>query len=535
MAPVFPRYPALYQINTRVWLHELARDLERPVTLDGVPDTALDQIAARGFDWVWLLGIWQTGPASRGVARSLPNLLREFHEVLPDLTEEDITGSPFAVQGYQVHKDFGGDGALRRLRQRLAERGLRLVLDFMPNHTALDHPWVQGRPDFYIHGTDADLAREPQNYRRVITSQGSAVLAHGRDPYFPGWTDTFQLNYRHPGLREAMMTELARIAERCDGVRCDMAMLILPEVIQRTWGQASSPSGGAPPVDTSFWLEAIARVRASHPDFRFMAEVYWDLEWTLQQQGFDYTYDKRLYDRLLARAAGAVRGHLHADLDFQNKSARFLENHDEPRAAAAFPPPVHEAAAVMTFLVPGLRFFHEGQLEGRKIHVPVQLRRRPDEPVDGDVRDFYLRLLACLRRPEVRQGHWQLLECRPAWEGNPTWDQFIAFTWEGPNRQRLLVTVHYGPFPGQCYVGLPFGDLAGRSFLLRDLLGPARYERDGSELARHGLYLDMPAWGYHVFEMSPRDRGASEDPPRGLWQGVLLGILASGVGYLSRG
>ena len=124
-----------------------------------------------------------------------------------------------------------------------------------------------------------------------------------------------------------------------------------------------------------------------------MAEVYWDLEWTLQQQGFDYTYDKRLYDRLREGHARPVREHFHAGLDYQNKLARFLENHDEPRAAATFPPEVHEAAAVITFLSPGLRFFHQGQFEGRKKRISPHLCRGPDEPVDQQLEQFYDRLL----------------------------------------------------------------------------------------------------------------------------------------------
>jgi hypothetical protein len=106
-----------------------------------------------------------------------------------------------------------------------------------------------------------------------------------------------------------------------------------------------------------------------------MAEVYWDLEWTLQQQGFDYAYDKRLHDRLREGRARPVCEHFHAGLDYQDKLARFLENHDEPRAAAAFPREVHEAAAVITFLSPGLRFFHEGQFRGRKKRISPHLCR----------------------------------------------------------------------------------------------------------------------------------------------------------------
>jgi len=495
------RFPSLYQINTRVWLQELSQRLGRPASFDTIPDQDLDEIARFGCDWVWFLGVWQTGAAGRQISQSQPSWRREYQQILPDLKEDDIAGSPFAIVRYSVHVDFGGDEALARLRERLRRRGLKLLLDFVPNHMALDHPWVQEHPEFFIQATEAELAREPHNFCRATGPAGPLVLAHGRDPYFPGWPDTLQLNYRHAGLREAMIGELRKLATMCDGLRCDMAMLVLPEVFTRTWGNASLPRNGQPPVDAPFWPEATARTRAQHPDFLFMAEVYWDLEWALQQQGFDYTYDKRLYDRLHARDAGAVRGHLCAEADFQRKSVRFLENHDEPRAAGAFCRNVHLAAATVTFLVPGLRFFHEGQFEGRKVRVSVHLGRRPVEPVDPVIADYYKRLLDCLKRAELRDGRWQLLSCRAAWEGNPTWERFITSAWEGTDGKRLLVTVNYGPTRGQCLVQLPLANLRGKKCLLQDLMGTASYAWNGDDLASSGLYLDMPEWGYHVFEL----------------------------------
>jgi hypothetical protein len=497
-----PLYPSLYQINIRVWLGELARALGRPATFDVVHDAALDRIASLGLDWVWLLGVWQTGPTSRHVARNVAELRREYRACLPAFREDDIVGSPFAIQDYTVHADFGGNAALERLRERLARRGLRLLLDFVPNHTALDHAWARTRPELYIGGSEADLACSPHNYTPVQTLQGARILAHGRDPYFPGWTDTLQLNYRHPELRQTMRQELVRIAQQCDGVRCDMAMLLLPEVIARTWGDASLPAGVAP-VDAPFWSEAIDHIRRVRPDFCFIAEAYWDLEWTLQQLGFDYTYDKRLYDRLRDQDAGAVRGHLRADLDFQRKSVRFLENHDEPRAAATFPGPQQQAAATVAYLVPGLRFFHEGQLDGRKVKVPVQLARRPNEPPDPFIQDYYARLLQCLKGPQVRSGPWRLLECWPAWTDNTTCERFIAGAWGEPPGPWLLTVVNYGSHPGQSYVRLPFAGLSGKAWLLSDCLGPARYQRPGHDLAANGLYLDLQAWGYHAFEVTP--------------------------------
>ncbi len=489
-----PLYPSLYQINTRVWLTELARSLGRPVTLDDVPDHELDRLADGGFDWIWLLSVWQTGPTAQRISRANREWRKEFQETLPDLREEDIAGSGFAIAGYVVNSALGGDAALARLRERLRRRGLRLMLDFVPNHMAPDHPWAEQHPDYFVHGSEIDLARAPQNYTRVNTSRGSLLLAYGRDPYFPGWPDTLQLDYGNPATQDAMLAELTRISAQCDGVRCDMAMLILPEVFERTWGIRPEP----------FWPKAITSIRRKYPEFLFMAEVYWDLEWTMQQQGFDYAYDKRLYDRLRDGHPQAVRGHLQAGLDYQNRLARFLENHDEPRAAATFPTGCHEAAAVITFLAPGLRFFHQGQFEGRLKRISPHLVRGPNEPVNAALRRFYERLLEVLRRSVVRQGEWRLLECTPAWDGNASCEAVIAYGWQDAAGNRLLVAVNDANHQSQCYIRLPFGGLAGRQWWLRDLLGTAQYDRDGNDLQARGLYLDVPPWQCHLFEVTSR-------------------------------
>ncbi len=371
-------YPSLYQVNTRVLLTTLSRRLGWAATLDDISDADLDQIAANGFDWVWFLGVWQTGAVGRSISLSNPEWRQNFRNLLPDFSDADVSGSCFAITSYSVHTDFGGNAALDRLRGRIHDRGMRLLLDFVPNHMAPDHPWARQYPDYFVHGTASQLEQEPQNYTR----SDSEVLAYGRDPYFPGWPDTLQLNYANPALQEAMARELENIAAMCDGVRCDMAMLILPDVFQRTWGMR--------PAD--FWPTAIARARARNSCFVFMAEVYWDLEWTLQQQGFDYTYDKRLYDRLREALARPVRDHFRADMDFQRSSARFLENHDEPRAASDFPPAIHRAAAVLTFLCPGLRFIHQGQMDGFTRRIPVH--QTADAP-NRSILSCAISMLAC--------------------------------------------------------------------------------------------------------------------------------------------
>ncbi len=487
-----PRYPSLFQINTRVWLHRLSRELGRKLTLADIGEATIDAFAEEGFDWVWLLSVWRTGPAGRAVSCGNLQWREEFKSVLPDLTEDDICGSGFAIAAYAVSEALGGETALAHFRERLAARGIRLMLDFVPNHTAPDHAWVNSRPEFYVEGSEAASTAAPQNYLRVETVRGPRILAHGRDPNFPGWPDTLQLNYANPELQTAQIGELTTISGKCDGVRCDMAMLLLPEIFERTWGLTPTP----------FWPKATAAVRARYPAFTFMAEVYWDLEWTLQQEGFDYCYDKRLYDRLSARRAGRVRDHLRAGLDYQDKLARFLENHDEPRAAAEFDWPRHRAAAIATFLSPGLRFFHQGQFEGARLRIPAHLCRGPVESTIPEIAAFYAKLLKVLREtPAFRSGNWGQIEPWAAWDGNWTSDDFIAYAWAAEDGDRHVVVVNYSGNQSQCRLQLPFPAFRGKRLRLTDLLGSEVYDRDGGDLVDYGLYIDLAPWHFNVFDL----------------------------------
>jgi hypothetical protein len=491
-----PRYPSLLEINTRVWLCRLSREAGKPITLAEIGDATLDGLARQGFDWIWLLSVWRTGAASRAVSRSNATWRAEFQSALPDLREEDISGSGFAIGAYEVDEGLGGKAALADLRARLAKRGLRLMLDFVPNHTALDHPWAKTDPDFYVQGNAQSLAAAPENYCHVETDQGPRVLAHGRDPNFAGWRDTLQLNYANPALQAMQVAELASIAQECDGLRCDMAMLQLPDVFRRSWGVTPPP----------FWPRAIAAVRDAHPGFVFLAEAYWDLEWELQQQGFNYCYDKRLYDRLREADAAALRAHLAADLDYQDRLARFLENHDEARAAATFLWPRHQAAAIVSYFAPGLRLFHQGQLEGARVRLPVHLRRGPAEPPDPDIVAFYDSLLAALRRGRAfREGSWSFIAPQSAWAGNPTAGDLVAYAWGGPNGGSYVVAVNYSSHRGQCYLRLPFRELAGARFRLTDEMGTEVYERSGDGLVDRGLYIDLEGWCYNVFRLDRID------------------------------
>ena len=403
--------PAIYEINTAVWLggHSLA----------DVPARRWDAIAALGIDAVWLMGVWERSPAGLEIALGEPGLMASFEATLGELREGDVIGSPYCVRRYVVDERFGGRAGLAVARRELAARGMQLILDYVPNHVAPDHPWVTERPACFVRGPDGTIER-------------------GRDPYFPPWPDVLQLNAFVPELREAAAETLLDIGAQCDGVRCDMAMLMCNDVFARTW----DPTHHLTPPAEEFWPQLIARVKWTHPQLWFIAEAYWDMEWTLQQQGFDYCYDKRLYDRLVER--GDVRGHLTAALDYQDRLVRFIENHDEPRAAAVFWPEQARAAAVVVSTLPGARLYHDGQLSGRRKHIPVFLGRAPDEPVDAELRAFYAWLLP---RAHGLQGAWRLLESEPP---------LVSWAWDD-----AVVTVNLsdGPAGGLPPWGfrLPFG------------------------------------------------------------------------------
>jgi hypothetical protein len=352
---------------------------------------------------------------------------------------------------------------------------------------APDHPWVIEHPEYLVQGNADDAANDPASF----VSVGGKVFACGRDPFFPAWPDVLQLNAFQPGLRKAVIETLADIADQSDGVRCDMAMLMLNSVFERTWGNR----GGQRPA-TEYWVDVISAIKKAHPGFLFMAEAYWELEWQLQQQGFDYCYDKRLYDRLEHDSAENVRLHLCADLVYQEKLVRFIENHDEPRALSAFSPQKERTAAVVIATIPGAKLFHEGQFEGRKVRLPVFLGRRPDEPVDPDLPGFYRTLLKAASSEGLREGQWQLCE-RTGWPDNATYRNLIAWCWRSVGEYQLIV-VNLSDSGAQGHVQLPWDELTGKSWQMTDLFTGQMYERRGDEMCNPGMYVDLPPWGFHV-------------------------------------
>jgi hypothetical protein len=311
---------------------------------------------------------------------------------------------------------------------------------------------------------------------------------------------------------------LESIAGRCDGVRCDMAMLLLNDIFAKTWErfpvtnhqppitayQSPVTNPQSPITDPEFWSDAISAVKRTHSDFAFLAEVYWGLEPRLQALGFDYTYDKSLCDCLIARNNAGVQRHLlQTPPEGLARGAHFLENHDEKRIASLLSPPEHRAAALLILSLPGLRFLHEGQLSGARLKVPVQLLRRPFEPSDPEIYRIYEQLLTGLQTSAVGKGKGELLRPGEAWPGNPTVQNIILVQWQTEKSEFDLVAINLATHPSQCYAPLKIPEASTCNWSAKDILGQQEFVRDGAEIRKAGLFLDLPAHAAQLFHFHP--------------------------------
>lgn len=481
----WPAHPLIYEINTWVWLRRLSSKYQQKITLANVPAAELAELAAWGFDAVWLMGVWHRGRATR---MSALNYLHEYRQALPDVTDADVPGSAYAIRDYQAEHELGGRDGLASFRKQLRRMGIKLILDFVPNHVATDHRWTFEHPEYFARGSLLDFEERPSDYFVADTADsGGAVIARGRDPYFPAWIDTAQLDAFQPGLRQAAVDTLIDIGIQCDGVRCDMAMLMMNAVFAHTWNRDAD---ALPRRD--YWLEVIPAVREAHPQMLFMAEVYWDLEHELLRQGFDYTYDKRLYDRLANGEIGEIKSHLKADLDFLRSNIRFIENHDERRAMEVFGEDRQRPAAALICTLPGAALLHQGQLSGRRIKLPVQINRGAEEDSHPLLARFYRRLLNEVRSELYRAGVWQLRAAQAIHSGDHTQENLIAYSWQQRETTRLVI-VNLSSEWSRARLDLSdWTWLAQRRWRLFDALSESFARQDGDAMLQDGLLLEVP-------------------------------------------
>ncbi len=488
------RHPTLYEINTRVWLHRFSGD-GSIVKLNEAPEEYWNDLRKMGIDAVWLMGIWETNNEIVERYCFEDGLVNEYKKALKDWRPADVSGSPYSIKQYKVNPEIGSEADLRSLKELLNGLGIKLILDFVPNHFSVGSDLLHSNPEIFLSVPSRYWDENKYTFFRLDGK--NEYYAHGRDPFFPAWQDTAQVNYFSADAREFMVSQLLNISELCDGLRCDMAMLALNNVFANTWGIALSEQNIVRP-EKEFWELAANAVRDVNPEFIFIAEAYWDLEYNLQQLGFDFTYDKKLTDRLRAGNVFELRGHLNADFNYQRKSLRFIENHDEERAVTAFGQHKERAAAVVTSTIMGMRFFHDGQFEGRKIKLPVQLNREPAEKVNKWLKNFYSKLLSIINEEVFHDGEWTMHYPVPAGPGDETYHNMLAWQWVLENERRLVV-VNFSDKTARCRIRLNLEEFGGE-FGLIDLWNKHKYVRNKSESVSRGVFIELGPYNSHIFK-----------------------------------
>jgi glycosidase len=490
--------PALYEINTYVWLYELSQQYGEPVTIGNVPAAEWDRFKALGCDYIWLMGIWKRSMSGFRIfqdeAEEYIPFISYINSIFPGWKEEDLVGSPYSVAAYEPDPFIGKWEDVDKAMEELHKRDMGLILDFVPNHTAPDHPWVFEHPDYYFQGNSEEFEKHPGVFSLIKDGERIIYAARGKDPYFPSWSDTVQLNHFNRETRKALINEVKKIAEHCDGIRCDMAMLVLNDIFQNTWGWMRKLSSQALPEE-EFWV----KVRQAIPGSLLMAETYWDTEWTLQQMGFDYVYDKKLYDRIASFSSGDIYLHLKADMNFQKRLIRFLENHDEKRSAEVFGKERLETVATLFSTLPGMRLYHQGQIEGKKLKISVQLRRITHEAADKEVKAFYERLLSITKQDVFHNGKWRLWEVYPLSDGSS--GNLIAYTWV-LGHQIKIVVINMSPSVSQGRIPLRDMVRSDSEYILTDELHGITYIRNGKDMENPGLIVILDSFKSHIFDIA---------------------------------
>jgi hypothetical protein len=489
----WPNHPRIYEINTWPWLTRLTEIFGHEIKLNNIPIELIDQEFSN-FDAIWTMGVWERSPRSRDIALQDEGLQKEFKKALRYFNTNDVVGSPYAIYYYHVDSHLGGLEGFSKFRTDLQKRGILIILDYVPNHVAIDHLWTLEKSDVFVKGTTNDLITKPFDFFSV----GKAVYAHGKDPNFPPWTDTVQINAFSKEAREKAIKTVLSIAEHCDGVRCDMAMLMTNEIFSRTWGDRV---GSAP--EKEFWEEIIPAVKRKFPNFKFIAEVYWDMEYSLQQQGFDFCYDKRLYERLVNDDAQKVKDHLKGDWAYEKKLLRFIENHDEPRAVTVFGEEASKAAATIVLSLPGARLIYDNQMHGYEIMVPIQLGRGPIEEDKTDITIFYDNLLKAIPGREFNESSWDFCEVSPIEPGDSSYNNIISYIWKN-NSDILMIVVNYSLIRSKAHIKINSFNYEPGDWIFEDLLAHKKYVYQSKNLNEYGLFVELSPWQSHIFKIEKK-------------------------------
>lgn len=419
----------MYLINTRLWFNGLGIK-----SIDDVPDTEWEKLFEK-YDNFWFMGIYR--PSQKG-QENAKKYWEQYQYYLPDIDKEkDVVSSPFAVPEYYPNPAIANSWQeWDKMVEKLHQKGKRVFIDFVPNHTALDHPWVESHPEYYIQGDKQQYQDNPSHFVEIIDNHGQIrYLAHGKDPYFDPWSDTLQLNYANLELQKRMEEELINLSKHADGFRCDMAVLITPDVFLKTWGSYLSNEEkqnlesslqnrdeDKQNLEFSFWRRVVSRLkeattREGENKFELIAEAYWEVDKI--EKYFDFIYNHDLYKQIVETLGNGPNIDLKSHLDYLLRNPNndkkhwvfYTENHDEKRAVDAMDEQFSKPAAVLSAMIKNSIFMvNQGQEVGCRYHPPMQVFRCRKEDINQSMAKFYDELILIRRSRLFQTGDIKIIE-----------------------------------------------------------------------------------------------------------------------------
>lgn len=455
-------------VNTRVFLDELSEKYNKPITIGTIPESEWQELF-KDHTSFWFMGIYKESQAGQDFCQKNPYCIRDVeYEIERQVNpEKDIGASSFSIPEYTINLKIapGGWSEWDKMVDYLHQHNKKVFTDFVPNHVALDHSWATEHPDYFIQGTEEQFQKTPSLYYNVVDKDNNLHhIAHGKDPNYPQWDDTLQLNYANPDLQAAMIEVLIGnengLINHCDGLRCDMAMLLNSDTFIRTWGDKYF-GGHLPGSEISyiknneFWPKVIAEVKArvrelGRDDFTFIAEAYWDID--KLGKNFDGIYYKELYDSLQVQNNDGnsisinhdnIRELLSLatkDRDGNNLNFKwntFIENHDEQRAVKKFGEKASKAAAVISAFGPFTFLMNQNQEKGYRYRIPAQFRHHLSETTNLSIKNFYDQILKLRNSRLCQKGEWSVV-----WP-NPKMDSRIITVKYTLEDQTLYITTNY--------------------------------------------------------------------------------------------
>ncbi|OHT13427.1 Alpha amylase, catalytic domain containing protein [Tritrichomonas foetus] len=475
---------SLYEISTRPYLYLLGQKLGKTVTLRDIPESEFDDWKNKGFEWVWFMGVWQVGDIGLKHDRETDNLKNSYNENLPGWNNDDVIGSPYAIVQYTVNTAIGTLEDIAWIREELHKRGMKLMLDFVPNHSALDAPEVTSKVNFYIRAPNGQVSS---------SKYWNNGIAFGCGKWCDPWTDVAQYNYFDEGLRQHQIDVLKFIASVADGARCDMAHLIISAQFEDYWRNELNAYGYSRP-SREFWEEAISTVKSSYPEFRFLAESYSDNEANLINLGFDFAYDKVPYDKLTYKdAPGFIQEIWNRNRDYKSHCCFFTENHDEKRAVANFfyNYQAANAAAGALLTLPGMRFFNQEQWNGPSNKIDVHLRRANYEQPNQACVTFYDKLFQVLKLECMTQGEFTQL--------NVDGSNSIAAWKYSYGDEHVLVAVNFADNQAGGWIKISDAP-QGSNIPVLEMISGETYYRDGNELRNSGIFVLLNQYQVQIFK-----------------------------------